>query len=51
MIQLILTIMDIIVLAYCIYKITYVDLKVSTKDLIYLFPIYICLMVLILIWI
>ncbi len=50
MIQLILTIIDIIVLAYSVYKLATVDMKGDKHEVIYLFPIYICLMVLILIW-
>lgn len=51
MIQLLMTIADIIVLAYCIYKLLTADFKGNKGEVIYLFPIYVCLMVLILIWI
>lgn len=50
MIKLILTIIDIIVLAYSIYKLATVEWNKKSSPVIYLFPIYIALMILILIW-
>lgn len=50
MIQLLMTIAVIIVIAYSVYKLVTTDFKGNKGDVIYLFPIYICLMILILIW-
>lgn len=50
MIQLLMTIAVIIVIAYSVYKLATVEWTEKSSPIIYLFPIYISLMILILIW-